>query len=275
MADLVARGHLTAQGLGETRLLDAQRLAEEWTLLYPGAPEAEGRARALRGSGRGLVEMARIPSRARGLRRGSRSGSVDRTTQAGSRDAVRVGRARRRDPGESVAAGRSEARSRSSRRSGSPAMRSRPPRARRLLCSCTRTSWRLAIPATSKWRGSCATGTCVALSIPPERPVPGPVVAILRYASVAAEAEAVDYVVGGAVARDLLLFHVFGGADDSPGLPHRLLYGEREPAGPGAVRRHRGSCRNGRLAAGATFSCPSWASAKPLRLPSRLRSHTN
>ena len=35
MADLVARGHLTAQGLGETRLLDAQRLAEEWTLLYP------------------------------------------------------------------------------------------------------------------------------------------------------------------------------------------------------------------------------------------------
>jgi hypothetical protein len=35
MADLLGRGHLTAQALGETRLLDAQRLADEWTLLYP------------------------------------------------------------------------------------------------------------------------------------------------------------------------------------------------------------------------------------------------
>jgi hypothetical protein len=35
VADLQARGHLAGQGLGETRLLDAPRLADEWTLLYP------------------------------------------------------------------------------------------------------------------------------------------------------------------------------------------------------------------------------------------------
>lgn len=35
MEDLLARGHLTPQGLGETRLLERQRLVEDWALLYP------------------------------------------------------------------------------------------------------------------------------------------------------------------------------------------------------------------------------------------------
>lgn len=48
------------------------------------------------------------------------------------------------------------------------------------------------------------------LSIPPERAVPETTVAILRHMAVAAEAERLAYVVAGAVARDLLLFHVFG-----------------------------------------------------------------
>ncbi len=50
----------------------------------------------------------------------------------------------------------------------------------------------------------------MALSIPPERAVPETIVAILRHMAVSAEGEGVPYVVGGAAARDLLLFHVFG-----------------------------------------------------------------
>jgi predicted nucleotidyltransferase len=50
----------------------------------------------------------------------------------------------------------------------------------------------------------------VALSVPPERPVPETVVAILRHAAEAARASGTVYCVGGALARDLLLFHVFG-----------------------------------------------------------------
>jgi predicted nucleotidyltransferase len=50
----------------------------------------------------------------------------------------------------------------------------------------------------------------VALSIPPERPVPETTVAILRQMAAAAEAQGVAYVVVGAAARDLLLYHVFG-----------------------------------------------------------------
>jgi predicted nucleotidyltransferase len=50
----------------------------------------------------------------------------------------------------------------------------------------------------------------VPLAIPPERAVPETTVAILRHMARAAEGESVAYVVGGAVARDLLLFHVFG-----------------------------------------------------------------
>ena len=33
--DLVGRGHVTAEGAGDRRLLAAERLAEEWTLFYP------------------------------------------------------------------------------------------------------------------------------------------------------------------------------------------------------------------------------------------------
>jgi predicted nucleotidyltransferase len=50
----------------------------------------------------------------------------------------------------------------------------------------------------------------VAFSVPPERPVPGTIVAILRHAAEATRASGVVYCVGGALARDLLLFHVFG-----------------------------------------------------------------
>jgi predicted nucleotidyltransferase len=50
----------------------------------------------------------------------------------------------------------------------------------------------------------------VAFSVPPERPVPETVVAILRHAAEAARASETLYCVGGALARDLLLFHIFG-----------------------------------------------------------------
>lgn len=50
----------------------------------------------------------------------------------------------------------------------------------------------------------------MALSIPPERAVPEPMVAILRHMALVAESERVTYVVVGAAARDLLLYHVFG-----------------------------------------------------------------
>ena len=50
----------------------------------------------------------------------------------------------------------------------------------------------------------------MAFSVPPERPVPGTVVAILRHAAEATRASGIAYCVGGALARDLLLFHVFG-----------------------------------------------------------------
>lgn len=48
------------------------------------------------------------------------------------------------------------------------------------------------------------------LSVSAERPVPGSVVAVLGRAARAAEAEGLSYAVAGALARDLLLFHVFG-----------------------------------------------------------------
>ncbi len=50
----------------------------------------------------------------------------------------------------------------------------------------------------------------MAFSIPPEREVRESVAAILRRVAAAAAAAGVEYVVGGALARDLLLFHVFG-----------------------------------------------------------------
>ena len=46
-------------------------------------------------------------------------------------------------------------------------------------------------------------------SVPPERPLPEDVTAILRHVAAARE-RGIEYSVGGAVARDLLLFHVFG-----------------------------------------------------------------
>lgn len=48
------------------------------------------------------------------------------------------------------------------------------------------------------------------LSVSPERPVPDSLVAVLGRAARAAAAESLSYAVAGALARDLLLFHVFG-----------------------------------------------------------------
>lgn len=48
------------------------------------------------------------------------------------------------------------------------------------------------------------------LTISPDRRVPAQIVEVLRHAAAAVEAEGVAYFVGGALARDLVLFHVFG-----------------------------------------------------------------
>jgi predicted nucleotidyltransferase len=50
----------------------------------------------------------------------------------------------------------------------------------------------------------------VTLSVSPERPVPESVVAVLGRVAQAASVEGLSYAVAGALARDLLLFHVFG-----------------------------------------------------------------
>jgi predicted nucleotidyltransferase len=94
----------------------------------------------------------------------------------------------------------------------------------------------------------------VTYSVPPERPVSETVVAILRDAAEAAKGAGIDYFVGGALARDLLLFHVFGerttratrdvdlmvwvdGWDAFEGLKDRLIATGRFTAARGTAHR--------------------------------------
>ncbi len=68
------------------------------------------------------------------------------------------------------------------------------------------------------------------LSVPPDRPVPEPVVVLLRDAARAAASAGVSCAVGGALGRELLLGHVFGEGASGGATEADLLVGGGDPA---------------------------------------------